>query len=155
MEASEDKALRTWLALLKASRVVSRILHEALREHGLSGAQFRLLRVLAEEGEPGVKLTEIGDRLGVTCGNVTGLIDRLEEMGYVMREVHPLDRRAFLAKLTPEAESLMDQLLPAYRARIGDLFSCLSGDEQETLQDLLARLEEHTQTLQEPPQKER
>ena len=47
MEASEDKALRTWLALLKASRVVSRILHEALREHGLSGAQFRFLRVMA------------------------------------------------------------------------------------------------------------
>jgi DNA-binding MarR family transcriptional regulator len=42
----------------------------------------------------------LADALGVTPRNVTGLVDALQASGYVVRAVHPTDRRAILVTLT-------------------------------------------------------
>ncbi len=140
MAASERCAMHTWRSFIRAKAETHRVIHRELREHGLTGAQLTILRVLAESGSSGVKLNEISHRLFVTSGNVTGLVDRLEEAGYIARVPHPEDRRVTLAVLTPAGRELFDEIHPRHVARIKRLMSALTAQEQTVLADLLSRI---------------
>ena len=69
---------------------------------------------------------ELGDRLLLTSGAVTLLVDRLERLGAVQRRAHPSDRRVTLVQLLPH-DDLAGQLpaLDAYHrglcAAVADL----------------------------------
>ncbi len=151
MTQDEEQALQLWRAMLRASRAVGRVVRETLHRHGLRGAQFGLLWVLAEAGPEGLKLTDISEKLVVTCGNITGLMDRLEELGYVVREPHPSDRRVVLAKLTPQARTLLDEIVPVHTRRLARIMSCLSDSDRETLSQLLSRVSEQAALVDEEP----
>jgi MarR family 2-MHQ and catechol resistance regulon transcriptional repressor len=140
MGAFEQPALHAWRSFVRAKAQIGRAVRRELREHGLTGAQLAILRVLADSGGEGLKLNEISQRLCVTSGNVTGLIDRLEEAGHLARLPHPEDRRITLAVLTPAGRELFERIHPAHLARIEQLMSALTAQEQMTLADLLARL---------------
>lgn len=45
--------------------------------------------------------TDLGQRLNLTSGSVTALLDRLESAAYVTRAHNPDDRRSLLVSLTP------------------------------------------------------
>lgn len=140
MSASERPALHAWRNFVRAKAEIMRAVHRELRECGLTGAQLHIMKVLADAGHDGVKLNEISQQLCVTSGNVTGLIDRLEEAGHLARVAHPEDRRITLAMLTPTGRELLERIHPAHVARIEHLMSALTAQEQGQLADLLARL---------------
>lgn len=140
MAATETSTLRVWRSFIRAKAEVGRALHRELREAGLTGAQLAILRVLAEAGSEGIKLNEISHRLFVSSANVTGLLDRLEEAGHLKRLPHPEDRRITLAVLTPAGRKLFEQIHPAHLARIRQLMSALTPQEQGLLSDLLERI---------------
>lgn len=140
MATADDRALLAWRSFLRAKAEIRRALHRELHERGLSGAQLGILRVLAGAGGEGVKLRDICQHLYVSGANVTGLVDRLEQVGYVSREAHPLDRRVILARLTPVGAELCKEILPLHRAHIVELMSCLSEQEQTALAELLDRV---------------
>ncbi len=140
MPALEETALQAWRSFRRARAEIGRAMRRNLREHGLTGAQLGILRVLADSGGAGVQLNEISQQLCVTSGNVTGLIDRLEEVGYLARVPHPDDRRITLAILTPAGRELYEKIYPAHVARIKQLVSALTTGEQVLLAELLARL---------------
>lgn len=126
--------------MMRATAKVGHVLRRAVHEHDLTFPQFGVLRVVGEAEPNGIKLSDIGEKLFVSCGNVTGLVDRLEEMGLVVRTPHPDDRRALLAKLTPQGRRVFDEIVPPHRARVERLLSCLSEQEQETLNELMSRV---------------
>ena len=140
MPAPDRPALHVWHTFVRAKAEIARAVHRELRERGLTGAQLRIMRVLADAGDSGVKLNEISQQLYVTSGNVTGLIDRLEEAGHLARVPHPDDRRITLAVLTPAGRDLFERIHPSHLARIDELMSALSAEEQWQLADLLGRL---------------
>lgn len=135
--------LRVWLSALRMSMSVRRHTRVLFQEYDLSGPQFGVLRVLHAAGADGLKLSEVSDALHVTCGNITSLVDGLEQRGYVVREPHPGDRRVVMAKLTQAGAEVFNELAPRYLARIDGIMSCLTASEQETLADLLDRVAEH------------
>jgi MarR family 2-MHQ and catechol resistance regulon transcriptional repressor len=140
MPVLEQPAVRAWQNFVRAKAETGRALHRELRDHGLTGAQLGILRVLADAGSSGVKLNEISHQLCVTSGNVTGLIDRLEEAGHLERVPHPDDRRITLAVLTPAGRDLFEKIHPAHVTRIREVMSALTVKEQVLLADLLARI---------------
>ncbi|MFE7272147.1 MarR family winged helix-turn-helix transcriptional regulator [Streptomyces sp. NPDC057623] len=108
----------------------------AAAEHALTGAQARLLSLLALEPLPMRKLAQ---RLRCEPSNVTGIVDRLETRGLVERRPDPADRRVKLAAATDEglrvARSLRDSLRFAREPLAG-----LSDEQRLTLRDLLRRM---------------
>ena len=110
-------------------------------EHRLSAAGRMVLAVIEGAGqplEPGV----IAERLIITSGSVTSLLDTLEKRGLVRRLPHPDDRRKLLVEITPEAEAVLDRLLPSLHARERRVMdAALSPEEQAALLDMLARVE--------------
>ena len=54
------------------------------REYGLTPSQYNILRILRGEGKP-LPILEIASRTITVVPGITGLIDRLEQAGFVNR----------------------------------------------------------------------
>src|SRR5258708_26508833 len=79
----------------------------------------------------GMTLGELSQRMMVSNGNVTGLVDRLVEQGLINRRPSPKDRRAQIVSLTAEGRRFFRAMARANGNWIGDLFSELTADEIE------------------------
>ena len=110
---------------------------------GITGAQFGVLRCLSDAGEEGLMLSDLSKRLMVTCGNTTGVVDRLEQAGYLRRERQSGDRRIIRARLTPEGADLFRRILPAYLEALRALMEGLDTEEKAALAGLCEKLYHH------------
>jgi DNA-binding MarR family transcriptional regulator len=70
---------------------------------------------------------QLGERLGLTTGSITALIDRLERIGYADRLRHPQDRRGVVVELTPTG-----------RAEVGTLFELVAANVETALEGMSA-----------------
>ena len=61
---------------------------------------------------------QLGERLSLTSGAITMLVDRLERLGLVRRGPHPTDRRCILLELAPEAAERAPAGLATFHARM-------------------------------------
>ncbi|MFI8513772.1 MarR family winged helix-turn-helix transcriptional regulator [Streptomyces sp. NPDC085460] len=109
---------------------------EAAAAHSLTGAQARVLGLLALEPTP---MRKIAEKLKCEPSNVTGIIDRLESRGLVERRPDPADRRVKLAAPTDDGRDTARRLresLHFAREPLGEL----TGVERTLLRDLLLRM---------------
>ena len=112
-----------------------------LDQYRLSPSARRSLAVVEGAGQP-LEPSVIAERLVVTTGSMTSLLDNLEKRGLVRRLPHPEDRRKLLVDITPEARAIVDELLPTLHARERDVIgAALTASEQRTLLRLLAKLQ--------------
>jgi len=134
----QERALRLWIALARCYATYARAVACKIGEYGLTTPQFGILEALYHLGP--LNLGELAGKLLVTGGNVTYVMDRLEEQGFVHRERSPEDRRIIRAKLTEKGYELIAQVFPGHGSFIEDLSSSLSAEEQEELRTLLKKL---------------
>ena len=78
-------------------------------------------------------IAALGQQLGLTPSTMTGLVDRLEEQGYLRREAHPSDRRATVLRLTRKGETAFRREVEFYRALLDETLSALGDDEARRL----------------------
>jgi len=83
---------------------------------GISPADLDALEHLEADGP--LTQRQLGDRLSLTSGAITMLVDRLEQGGWVRRRPHPSDRRYVLVELSPQAHDSTPPGLATYHARI-------------------------------------
>lgn len=83
---------------------------------GISMAQLNILYTLHRSGE--MPMSRLADALNVSLSNATGLVDRMEERGFVERTRVPEDRRIVEVRITAdgvrvleENDALTDELL--------------------------------------------
>jgi DNA-binding MarR family transcriptional regulator len=108
----------------KAAQATSRRARELLAPHGVTPAQYAVLKVLAEQD--GSTLTHLAGRLVLDSATTTGLADRLELASLVVRRADGKDRRVsrlFLTErgrgLGPPLDAAMDRLNAEVAARMG------------------------------------
>jgi len=95
---------RIWFRFLRLHQRGHAAMSHRLKAIGLSVAQFDLLSTLTES--EGITQRDLAERLYVTKGNVSGLVDRLVEAGLVDRRAIPGDKRSYALHLTPEGHRL-------------------------------------------------
>jgi MarR family transcriptional regulator, 2-MHQ and catechol-resistance regulon repressor len=134
----EERALRLWIALARCYATFARAVSTRVAEYGLTTPQFGVLEALYHLGP--LPLGELAEKLLVTGGNITYVMDRLEEQGLVARERSIRDRRVVRAQLTEAGERLVAEVFPRHALAIADLAAELDAGEQEALRDLLKRL---------------
>ncbi len=98
---------------------------DRMRRADVSFAQVHLLSMLDRHGE--MPMSRVADMLEVSLSNASGVIDRLEDRGFVERVRVPDDRRIVLVRATEvgraalvRAEVLKDDLMQAILARLDD-----------------------------------
>ena len=136
--AEEERSLRLWISLARCYATFARAVSCKIAEYGLTTAQFGILEALHHLGP--LSLGELADKLLVTGGNVTYVMDRLEEQGLVRRERSGEDRRVVLAHLTEEGRELIDDVFPGHATFIHEQAEVLAPEDQELLRDLLKEL---------------
>jgi DNA-binding MarR family transcriptional regulator len=94
--------------------------------------------------------SDLGERLFVTRGNMTGLIQGLVRDGLVRRAPRSGDRRAHDLELTEAGHALVGEYLPHHRRALALLTAGLAPEERLQLAALLQKLRAGMQTP-EPP----
>ena len=97
--------------------------------HGeVSLPQYFLLSLLGSQRV--LTMSEIAEKMRHTTAAASGLVDRLENLGYLGREPSDQDRRKVLVSLTPKGEALVEHLRQDICQNLARLMSLLSGEEQ-------------------------
>jgi DNA-binding MarR family transcriptional regulator len=111
----------------------------ALRPHGISPRQYGVLASIAHQGPQSQH--DLGERLGIDRTSMVGIIDALEDAGFVKRVRDPLDRRRYGITLSEEGEALLSERLMRINAEThAEYLSALNADERDQLFDFLRRL---------------
>ena len=108
--------LRVWFRVIRLHRRAVNTVAIELKELGLSIPQFDLLSTLTER--EGLSQQELAERLYVTKGNVSGLLDRMVEAGLVERRPIPGDRRSNALYLTDKGRDLAERGIAAQRSYV-------------------------------------
>jgi len=142
--SQDHHALRIWLRLLTCTQLIERQVRSRLREQFASTLPRFDLMAQLERHREGLKMNELSRMLMVTGGNVTAIVDQLENEGLVERLDEPADRRAFRIRLTRAGERGFAEMARAHEGWVVELLAGLSRREQEDLLKLLAKVKQHT-----------
>src|SRR5712692_1966382 len=137
-------------ALVRTFGLLERVMQAHFARFGISGAQWGVLRNLhraEEEGLPGLRLTDLSDRLLIRPPSVTGAVDRLERAGMVLRDNATVDQRSKLVGLTPKGRQLIERILSVHAQQVARVLGGLSKKEQAEFHRLLRRLGQHLEGL--------
>jgi len=136
--AAQEPFMATIRELVRAYQAFSSYSEGFVRQFELTPAQFDVIATLGNTS--GMSMGEIGEKTLITKGTLTGVIDRLERKGLIVREVSASDRRSTIVKLTPEGDTLFHTAFPVHIADMKQHLTTFNTDELEGLRDLLIRL---------------
>ncbi len=131
--------LRLWLRLFSCKILVENEIRRRLRDNfDMTLPRFDLMAQL-DKAPDGMKLGELSQRLMVSNGNITGLVDRLVTQGLLDRQPAPNDRRAQLVRLTAEGRRSFRVMAASHENWIAAIFADLGAGERATLMRLLGK----------------
>lgn len=96
-----------------------------------------VLMTLADMGR--TSLNELTKRVARDKSQMTRTMTSLEKKGLVQRQPSCEDGRVTLVSLTPEGETVVQELTEAVAKVVADILEPISQSEKETLKALLAR----------------
>lgn len=142
----DHQDLRLWLRMMALQKLIVNELRRRLRvSFGFSLARFDLMSQL-DYNRAGMRIGELSDRLMVTTGNISGLVDELVSAGMVQRMPDPTSRRASLVRLTPNGQQQFSEAAKAHEGWIADFFATLSPQDKAVMFDLIGRQKSSVQT---------
>ncbi len=136
--AREQRALDTFIKLLRAGNTVSAESSRRLSEYDLTPSQFAVLEALYHVGP--MCLSDLAGKILRTAGNLTMVVDNLEKRGLAKRVTGSKDRRYVTAEITPRGRDLIKRVFPEHAARIAEAMDRLTATEQEQLASLCRKL---------------
>ena len=131
-------AARVWFRLLRLQTRINLAITERVRALGLSVPQCDVLTTLTER--EGLSQQELAERLYVTKGNISGLLDRLEAAQLVERRSLETDKRSHAIYLTPQGRSLAEQGIAVQRRFVLDTLGRMSPDDLAKFESLLVNV---------------
>ncbi len=121
------KIVQSFRRIFKAIHQYS---EEVLKEFGVTGPQLWLLKTLREEG--GTSVGELSEKMYLHISTVSGIIDRLEAKGYVVRKREARDRRVVTVHLTAAGKRIVDRAPEPSQGKL--LYSLQTLSEKEVLE---------------------
>lgn len=109
-----------------------KVISEYLADYKMTVGKFNILMVVRFIGkEEGISQVAIGERLIVSAGNITTLVEKLVKEGLVSRVQNPDNRRENIIRITKKGESLTEKIWPGYNDRIEKMTNLLPKKEHE------------------------
>jgi DNA-binding MarR family transcriptional regulator len=147
MQITEDKSIKVEqnadrLAdfIMFAQRSFLLDLSKELNKGNISYAQFFLLGYLANEDY--LTMTDISKKMGHSTAAATGLVDRLEKLGYVQRLHAADDRRKVMVQITRKGIEMVSRLRNAIADSISEVMVAQEKGTDEAIQPVYSQLRE-------------
>jgi len=112
-------------------------LQKSFSESGIEVTPIQGMLLFFLQKNDGSSLTQISQGLMLENPTVTGLIDRLEKLGYVKRSDHPSDRRVYLVYLTEKGRKVANKALPVVKKLNEEIKKGYSKEEIENFKKVL------------------
>lgn len=141
LDADTAAALKLWVVLNRALRVIGEHARRNVERHGLGPTEFAVLEVLYRRGA--LTLGEVGARVLLTSGSVTYVADKLQRRGLLERRTCAEDRRVCYADLTSSGRDLVAEIYPRHAAALCEAMTGLTTEEKQIAAALLKRLAQH------------
>jgi len=119
---------------------------------GISGAQWAILWNLyraEQDGQPLLRVTDLGEKLLIRPPSVTGILDRLVRVGLVERTSSSGDHRVKLLQLTTAGRELVETLHNEHDDKVTSLLGVLPREDQQQLHALLEKFATNLESLPE------
>lgn len=127
--------------LRRAQLAVFQDFIESFSKLKLRPAEFSVLAIIARQ--PGLKQSEIAERLGIKRANFVSLMDGLEQRGLAERRKSERDKRSHALHLTEPGRQFVNRMIDVWNRHEGRVIEQLGGPEgKEQLIGLLDRLHE-------------
>jgi MarR family 2-MHQ and catechol resistance regulon transcriptional repressor len=124
--------LRTWKTWYKASE-------KNLISMGVSTVEYRILKNLTERGS--LPMIELANINMVTQGWITGVVDKLEELGYVKRERSDTDRRVINITVSNKGKAFFKKIETLHLKFIDDSLRNFTDEEKYNILNFLKKIE--------------
>lgn len=138
MENNQDRALKLFIVLSRASKVILDEAHKLIDEHGLNPTEFGVLELLHHRGKQPIQ--KIGQKILLRSGSMTYVVDKLEKRGFLERILCENDKRVTYISITQTGVELIESIFPEHAKNIESLMSGLDADEQNSAIELLRKL---------------
>ncbi|MFD9909180.1 MarR family winged helix-turn-helix transcriptional regulator [Streptomyces sp. NPDC059063] len=130
----DDRAdvLRRLTVAGRENSAVTVMFHSAIAaRQGLNATESKTLDLLERDGPLTAK--DLAQRTGLAPASVTGLVDRLENKGFVRRVKHPTDKRRVLVELRKEKLAALAETFEDWGREVGELYEEFTTEELETV----------------------
>jgi DNA-binding MarR family transcriptional regulator len=135
LDTGEQRAWRAWL--FSAQLLMDRLDRELTHATGISHAYYEILVALSETPERQMRMSELADRCLSSRSRLSHAVSRLEERGWVRRQVCAEDGRGQLAVLTDEGFAALEAAAPVHVESVRThLFDQLSPEQVQHMHDL-------------------
>jgi DNA-binding MarR family transcriptional regulator len=112
--------------------------YAVVKKSGLSPTQMHAVEIVGHHES--LRMKELAEKMGITTGTLTVMVDRLEKNGLVLRQPHPTDRRSYVIILTELGRELFQEHQQMHDLLTEELTSSFFDDEIHQLKSYLERL---------------
>ncbi len=132
-----------FVAILKTADALAQEAEQLLKSHGLTGAQYNVLRILRGAGPGGLPCSGIGDRMISHDPDMTRLLDRMEKRRLISRARQTHDRRVVLTRIMSEGLDLLKTLDQPVRDLHRRQFRHMAAARLKMLAEILEEVRPH------------
>jgi MarR family 2-MHQ and catechol resistance regulon transcriptional repressor len=123
---------------MQTSKAIQERIRDEMSKNKLSITEFSVLEVLFYQGKQTIQ--QIGNRILISSGSMTYVIDKLEQKGIIKRNDCREDRRVIHITLTAEGMEMLENIMPKYQDIVDSIFGDLTDDESELLVNSLNKV---------------
>ncbi|MBM7700125.1 MarR family winged helix-turn-helix transcriptional regulator [Kurthia huakuii] len=140
-----EVALKSLTVLLRSSQSIEEVLRKDMQKYGLNMTEFAVLELLYHKGEQPIQ--KIGEKILITSGSITYVVDKLEKKGFAERIACPTDRRVTFAAITESGKQFMDEIFPQHEKKVEDIFAVLDETQQQQFIEVAKLIGFHAKDL--------
>jgi MarR family 2-MHQ and catechol resistance regulon transcriptional repressor len=138
MTNDRDLSLDLFIAMNRAVQWANAHSDRDIKGYGLNRTEFGVLELLYHKGAQ--PLQQIGGKVLMSSGNITYVVDKLEQKQFVRRKASSEDRRLIYAEITDAGKQLLDEVFPKHAAVIHEAMNGITDEEKRVASQLLKKL---------------
>ena len=135
--------------LKRTSDILEEAHNNFFDKYDISNTKFNALVIIYNGPNEGMILSEIGEQMLVTKGNITGLIDRLEKQEFVTRVRDDVDRRKILVTMTEQGKIFIEKVIEDYKEWTNKILLNIQVDEKNEFIRILKKIQDEIVDSQE------
>ena len=146
---SKEHPLRIGFLIHDVSRLRRTAMDKAMKPLGVTRSQYWVISNLTRHNGEGMMQTELANVMNVGKVTLGGLIDRLEESGYVERKPDPVDRRAKRIHLSQKGRKLVKKMQAAAEKANSEILEGISEKKVAMAEDVLHEMKRRLLEMEE------
>jgi len=135
-------AVKLSMQLMSLSQQSLHMFENHFAQWDLSQGRFAIMMLLFNLSDNEWTPVKLAEATGVTKATVTGLLHRLEQDGYLIRQAHESDRRKTNLTLSKSGEALMQKIIPDHFKQLSGYYQHLTQKQMKQIIESLALLQQ-------------